>query len=237
MTSVRLALQTVLVLGMVGFVSLSNHARTPGADAAARQNGESGRVSESRAGSHVQAASGSGPSHAIGYGSMSIQRATTASAGPWRQTLLEPGLSVRRERIPISVLSLGARVNGIIGLAKTTLNTPVPFARLVLRDPVTGRVEARAVADDRGNFTFVDVTPSGYVVELIGPRDAVFATSDVVTVGVGELREAIVRLADTREALGTFGTLAPAAEQPIAVAAQSGINAVTAPDRSVSPQR
>jgi hypothetical protein len=233
MTSVRLGVQTAIVIALVVFVSLPDAARVKGADEAARANA---RPSESKT-AHSPKGSSRHLQYEIGYGSISVQRATAATATPLQRKLYEDGIDMKRQRTPLSVLTLGGRVNGILGEARTTLNAPVPFARIVLRDPVTGRIEARAVADDQGQFTFLDILPSGYVIELIGPNDSVFATSDVVTVGLGELRQAVVRLSDSREMLGTFGTLTPTANEPIAAAAENGINAVTAPDRNLSPQR
>ena len=237
MTSVRLTLQAVAVLSMVTFVSWSDYSRVAGAAdaaarAAARQSSASGEPSQRGSSQDLRSE--------VGYGSMSMRRASTAAstgAAALQQRLYEQTIRTRRESLPVALMTLGGRVNGIIGQARTTMNAPVPFARLVLRDPVTGRIEARAIADDKGQFTFLDIMPSGYVIEVIGPEDKVFATSDVVTVGLGELREAMVYLADTREALGTFGTLIPTANEPIAAARESGIAAVTPPDHTVSPQR
>jgi hypothetical protein len=233
MTSVRFGVQTVIVLLLVAFVSWPDYARLKGATVS-RTSGERPRQDDARRGADRRAR---GLRYEIGYGSISLQRASATTSDALQRKLYEGDLEARRHRVPVGLLALGARFNGIIGQARTALNAPVPFARLVLRNPVTGRIEARAVANDKGEFTFLDISPNGYVIELLGPNDSVFAASDLVSIDIGELREATVRMPGGREVLAALGTLTPTANEPIAAAATSGVNAVTAPDRSVSPQR
>jgi hypothetical protein len=233
MTSARFGVQAAIVLSLVVFVSWPESARVKGATSAWRSDGREAAGAGRRAAERLAR----GLKHEIGYGSISVRRASATGATALQRKLYEQNPEARRRRTPDSVLLLGGRLNAIVGQARTALSAPVPFARLVLRNAATGMVEARATADDKGQFTFIDVIPSGYVIELLGADSSVAATSELVTVDIGELREATVRLPGGRLQLAAFGTVAPTAHEPIAVAAQQGINAVTPPDRSVSPQR
>ena len=42
----------------------------------------------------------------------------------------------------------GGKLNALIGFAKTALNAPIPYARLVLRNIRTGQIVARITADE-----------------------------------------------------------------------------------------
>ena len=63
----------------------------------------------------------------------------------------------------------------VIGWAREADNAPVRGGRLQLRNVVTGYVEAMAVADEAGEFTFEGFEGGTYVVELVDPGDDVLA--------------------------------------------------------------
>jgi hypothetical protein len=96
-------------------------------------------------------------------------------------------------------------------------------------------VEARAIANESGRFAFIDVLPSRYVVELLNANGDVVATSDLVQIGIGELKETVVSRAG-RMLLAAFGGgLAPAAQTTVAAASSQGVSRFTAPERCASP--
>ena len=72
---------------------------------------------------------------------------------------------------------------------------------------------------------------------LIDPDGEVIATSEFVSIGLGDLRETTVRAADGQAVLHAFGTLDGTADEPLGAAAGSGVNQVSAPDATISPQR
>jgi len=96
---------------------------------------------------------------------------------------------------PIPVAALGGRLNALVGLARTSLNMPIPYARVLLRNIRTGRVESRATANDEGRFSFLDVDASAYIVELLGSDGSVVATSEMVALARGDVRQTMVRMA------------------------------------------
>jgi hypothetical protein len=131
---------------------------------------------------------------------------------------------------PQSVAALGARVNALLGLARTSLNVPIPFARLVLRDIRTGLALAHTTADEQGRFSFLDLAANGYIVELLGPDGSVIATSALVSMSPGAIERADVRVATSTAALtASMGNAVAASALPVAtnIAADSGITRTT----------
>ncbi len=138
--------------------------------------------------------------------------------------------------LPQEAQALGARSNAIVGRARTSLNAPVPYARLVLRNLKTGMVEARATADQNGLFSFIDVLASGYIVELVSADGSVVASSEMVAVQNGALQQATVRLAANQTVAALFGSvLGPTASVPVTTAIENNIAQVATPTSCSSP--
>jgi hypothetical protein len=173
----------------------------------------------------------------FGFGSAAYAPSNGLDGSALRERLSENTVEGGRRRpIPAGVLALGAQFNAILGRARTALNSPMPGARLVLRNLESGIVEARATANDAGEFVFLDVMPSDYIVELVGDAGDVNATSDSLAVDVGDLVETTVR-GTSQTALRTlFGSLLQGtADDAVSAAARDGVAQVTTPDRCVSP--
>jgi hypothetical protein len=171
----------------------------------------------------------------IGYGSASEYTLGADAASALHRKLYANDIEGQRRPVPIGVLALGGKINGIVGFARTSVGGAMPFARLVLRNMTTGAIEARGVADEHGRFAFLDVVPSGYIIELLDENGAVIATSEVIPIRINELRETTVR-ASGRHVFASFGgALSPTAQDTVAAAANQGVNRVAAPDRCASP--
>ena len=130
---------------------------------------------------------------------------------------------------PAAVAVLGGKVNALLGFARTSLNTPIPYARVVLRNIRTGQVHARTVANERGEFSFVDLEANAYVVELLGPDGSVVAASPLVSMARGDVRQTELRVAASAATVAaSFGnTLDPTLQQATAVAASSDVTRTT----------
>jgi len=187
MRRTHLAIQAAIVLAMVSFISWPQfrplHAQTvwryspqaiADAQAADTQRFSSENANAARTRFRVNAASYVG-----GAPTTAARRTDIERSEPYTP--------------PLGVAALGAKVNALIGLAKNTLNVPIPFARVVLRNSRTGEVVARVIADSQGKFTFLDLNSEVYVLELIGQNGAVVATSTVSTLVRGELRQTELR--------------------------------------------
>lgn len=130
---------------------------------------------------------------------------------------------------PAAVAVLGGRVNALLGFARTSMNMPIPHARVILRNLRTGQVQARTIANDRGEFSFVDVDPNAYVVELIGPDGSVVAASPLVSLARGDVQKTELRVASSAMTVtASFGSsLSPSLAQATALAASSDVPRTT----------
>ncbi len=170
---------------------------------------------------------------AIGLGvACALLLAAGASGNP------PPGSSASKARAIRSGATgaIGARATSILGSAWNADNSPIPNARLRLRNALTGRIEATAEANDAGRFAFTGVESGTYVIELVSESGKVVALGQTFTVAPGETIATFVRLA-TRVPWfnGFFSNVAAAASS---TAASAGVTAI-APGamRAVSPQR
>jgi hypothetical protein len=123
----------------------------------------------------------------------------------------------------------------VTGGAWTADNQPISQARLRLRDVVTGRIQATALGDDAGQFTFADVPGGSYVVELLDASGRVQVVGHVFNIAPGETVATFVR-AGTRVPWfdGFFHSTISAVA---AGAASQGVTAIAPVARPVSPNR
>jgi len=169
----------------------------------------------------------------VGFG-----RASFRTTQPFGQPETVPGVAqglARQYNTPIAVAAVGGKFNALVGIAQTSLNMPIPYARVVVRNIHSGRIEARATANDVGRFSFLDLDPSSYVVELLGPAGSVVAASEVVTLGRGDARQTTVRtIAAAPDVAATFGNrLTGTLEEATTVAASNGVTRTTS---NLTPQ-
>src|SRR5436190_4809698 len=94
-----------------------------------------------------------------------------------------------------AVAAAGGKLNALVGIAQTSLHMPIPFARVVLRNIGTGQVFARTTANEHGLFSFLDLDANTYLVELVDGDGSVVATSSLVTMARGDVKQTIVRTA------------------------------------------
>ena len=112
---------------------------------------------------------------------------------PHRLVVIDAAAPV--ESTPGAIAALGGTDNALVGLAQNSLNASIPRARVVLRDIRTGEALQQATADELGQFWFVDLPSSEYVVELLGQDGSVVAASEVVKTSKGRLLRTVVRVA------------------------------------------
>jgi hypothetical protein len=171
---------------------------------------------------------------AIGLG---IATAALAAPGLWAGP--PPGASKEPSGVtapPGAHAVVAPRATTIHGSAWHADNTPIPHARLRLRNALTGRIEATAVANERGQFAFSGIEGGTYVIELVSEQGKVLALGHTFSVAPGETVATFVRLgAKVSWFSGFFSNAAAAAAS---TAAATGITAI-APEqvRAVSPQR
>lgn len=123
------------------------------------------------------------------------------------------------------------------GVAWNSDNSPIPKARVRLRNTHSGRVEANTLTGEEGQFTFNLVEGGSYVVELLGDGDRVIAVGQSFHVEAGETVATFVRLPPRRPRFAGFFTNAAVAA--IAAAASVGVTAMGptgSGSRPISPQ-
>ena len=167
-----------------------------------------------------------------------LGRASFRTTQPFAQPATVPGVAdglARQYNTPIAVAAVGGKFNALVGVAQTSLSMPIPYARVVARNIRTGRIEARATANDVGRFSFLDLDPSSYVVELLGPAGSVVAASQVIPLGRGDVRQTTVRtIAAAPDVAATFGNrLTGTLDETTAVAASNGVTRTTS---NLTPQ-
>jgi hypothetical protein len=124
----------------------------------------------------------------------------------------------------------------IMGTAWKADNTPIPQAKVRLRNVASGKTVAAAIANDAGQFTFGDIEPGPYIVELISDNGRILAVSHTLAVGQGETIATFVRLGSKVPWFGGF--FVNAAASVTAAAASTGVTAVAPEEmRPVSPQK
>ena len=124
-------------------------------------------------------------------------------------------------------------VGDVTGTAWRADGTPLPDARLQLRNVTSGRIVATTVSDRDGRFAFKGVPEGPYVVELVSDR-RVLALSPLFQVTPAEPVVTYVRLAAKSPWFAGFFSNAAAAA--IATAATLGITSVGSDGLPASPQ-
>jgi len=120
----------------------------------------------------------------------------------------------------------------IQGQALTTANAGMPDVTVRLRDARSGRIVDTQVTDKTGVFTFVNVDPGSYVVELMAAdRSTILAASQLFHVNAGDAISAVVKLPFRIPPFaGLVGSSSmPSAAAVVTEAAATGVLAVTTP--------
>jgi hypothetical protein len=120
--------------------------------------------------------------------------------------------------------------------AVSPTNTALPGWLVRLRDARYGRLVAAHTTDESGTFTFRDVDPGSYIIELVGGDQFIQATSALLSVDAGAIVYAVVRLPSRPEGLSGFFSHGMAQAAAIAAAAAAaGVLAVQS-TTDVSPR-
>jgi hypothetical protein len=130
--------------------------------------------------------------------------------------------------------SAGAAVNAatVLGNAWKADNSPLPHARLRLRNVTTGRLAATTVANASGQFSFDNAEPGSYVIELVDEREKVIALGQIFSLGPGETVATFVRLG--ARAPWFTGFFSNAATTAVTAASSLGVTALGSDGQPVS---
>ena len=117
-----------------------------------------------------------------------------------------------------------APATAINGVAWEADNSPVAYAKIRLRNVVSGRIQSGIIADADGRFVFTAIPPGAYLIELVNDDGRVLAVGHTFSLGPGETVATFVRL--PRKAPWFHGFFSNAAALVAAAAASTGITAV-----------
>jgi hypothetical protein len=129
----------------------------------------------------------------------------------------------------------GAPRTSIQGMAWAADNTPLRQAHVRLRNVISGRIEATAVADELGQFAFESVEGGSYLVELVNESGKVLVAGHTFTIAPGETVATFVRLGAKVPWFSGFFANSLAAVS--STAAGEGITALAPVARPVSANR
>jgi hypothetical protein len=125
-------------------------------------------------------------------------------------------------------------VTSVRGVAWNSDNSPLPTAKVRLRNLHTGRVDATAVTTEIGQFTFNGLDSGAYVIELVGDSGSVIAVGQSFRLETGETVATFVRLPPRQSWFaGAFSNTAAAV---VAAASSAGVTAIGSPGPPVSAQ-
>jgi hypothetical protein len=125
-------------------------------------------------------------------------------------------------RVGASAGSGGATT--VIGSAWRMDNTPIAGAHVQLRNLVSGKVAATAVADEAGQFTFSRIEGGTYAVELLDEKGKIVTVGHAFVIAPGETVATFVRLGTKVPWFAGF--FSNAASAVASMAASQGITAI-----------
>jgi hypothetical protein len=132
--------------------------------------------------------------------------------------------------------AVASRATSIVGVAWNADNSPLPGARVRLRNVVTGKVAMTALANETGQFTFASLEPGSYLIELVNEHDKILTVGQTFTIEPGETVATFVRLAAKAPWFnGFFGNAAGAVASAAAAAGVTAIAPEAKPCSSPSP--
>lgn len=103
---------------------------------------------------------------------------------------LPPGPSPAR----VGATPGGTGQTSVLGAAWRVDNSPIAGAHVQLRNLVNGKVQAAAVANEAGRFTFSRIEGGTYVVELLGENGKIASVGHAFVIAPGETVATFVRL-------------------------------------------
>jgi len=135
----------------------------------------------------------------------------------------------------IAVGAARAPVSIVQGIAWNSDNSPLPNARVRLRDTMSGHVVSTSESSTNGQFVFPGIGRGFYIVELLGEGGKVLAVGPNFRVEGGETVTTLVRLPSRRSWYAAM--FSNTAAGVIAVASSVGLTALgTQSARPISPQ-
>jgi hypothetical protein len=123
----------------------------------------------------------------------------------------------------------------IVGNVTTSTNGQASGKAVRLRDAQSGREVTTQASEQSGEFSFTNVPPGTYIVEVLGANESVVAASSALTLHAGEVLSTVIKLPLLTTG-GLLGTTATMATVVAAGAAAAGVLAVKTVGDPTCPQ-
>jgi hypothetical protein len=164
------------------------------------------------------------------FGALALVMACALATPPSAHSLPPPAKTAAR---PGASAAVAKGSTSILGVVWNVDNTPIPGARVQLRNLVSGKVDATATANNTGQFSFNQIEGGRYVVELVGMNGRVVTVGHAFVIAPGESVATFVRMGTKVPWFsGFFGN---AASTVASTAASQGITALAPVQRCDSP--
>jgi hypothetical protein len=158
----------------------------------------------------------------------------TGSAGSaWQEREAQPPVPARAMTRDTSASN--PSMTRILGTVWTADSTPIPLARVRLRNMATGAIDGAGVANNAGEFVFPGIHGGPFVVEYVSKEDRVLAIGPAFVVAAGATVTTFVRVGSDKPWYAGF--FSNAAIAVVSGAAASGITALAPVQRPASPDR
>lgn len=125
---------------------------------------------------------------------------------------------------PARLGTANPKTAAVRGMASKADNAPLPGAQVQLRNAITGKIEAKAVADHSGQFAFPHLNGGTYVVEVLGENGNIVTVGHSLVVAPGETVATFVRLVPKTPFVPGF--FSNAATSVVSSAANAGVTVI-----------
>jgi hypothetical protein len=127
-------------------------------------------------------------------GTLGVSAQQSASAGAKHRASAQTATGSTRASVGLLPGTKGNPFTTIQGNALDSTNGVLANHTVRLRDVRFGRIVDVTITDKSGMFTFRDVEPGSYVVELVGNDQTILAASQILNVDAGQSVSAVVKL-------------------------------------------
>jgi carboxypeptidase family protein len=146
--------------------------------------------------------------------------------------------------VPSTAQPAAAETARLVGTALNASLQPLPNATVQIRDLQTGGVVGSTTSGDKGQFTFIDLAPGTYIVEVVNAAGAVqgmtapfrIGTAPLVSMSVVSVGQGLVE-SGGHAGFSLFGLGHVASLAVLGAAGAAGVAAVVATRPDASPSK
>ena len=146
--------------------------------------------------------------------------------------------------VPSTARTAGPETTRLVGTAFNAGLQPLPNATVQIRNLQTGAVVDSTISGDKGDFTFINLAPGNYIIEVVNAAGAVqgmtapfsIGTAPLVSMSVVSVGQGLVESAG-HAGFSLFGLGHVASLAVLGAAGAAGVAAVVATRPDASPSK